>query len=648
MSQPTTWYLNLANEPAKVAIGSLLNGEAWEAAAIPSQKTTGTRTMRLVLLDDSDAETPARVVDAESIILAVRMKPSSEDLIVLATDWTLQGTSPEQYYEAEVVWDVIPGTWSTGEIEIDPIAEVIVDGRAVSIPLKLERSAYDAGAVTSNPQLYVKTTPQDLTPEQIAQVKENLEITESAFDPASPGPIGGTTPDTGEFTTLTAGSVSATNEITSGGTVSGVNGDFSVSVTIGGRSLQATSETNLSTSGSFSVGIPSGASGAVLSQDGSILSVENGAPLGASAVDGVAKVMTQSSLVSFLSNSSPTFNALTSSTISAASGTFSVGSTGDVTGTHFKAQGSGGVAGHVQLKQGTAPSGTSNETTLWGIANGIGWRNGTGTAYSLTLPTATGTLALVDGNLGTPTTLTLTNATGLPVAGGGTGATTAREARQNLGAASFRMSQIPVNDSAWSTATVSGTVSSNTYGNGARTIQIASATSGAGRANFNNGNVSSFLLGSRTQVDYSQNFAFSVSGLFTMSATTTSKALITPAASATLAATDLASKGLAIRFAGTGSVVQVMIQSHNGTSAVNSSAYTYGTQSESIADLRLVWTAGVGAYLYLDGTLICSMTTNLPSGSGTSAHTCPSLIVEDASSSTGATVRITTITVARG
>ncbi len=87
-----------------------------------------------------------------------------------------------------------------------------------------------------------------------------------------------------------------------------------------------------------------------------------------------------------------TVASLVSVEISAASGSFTVGATGDMTATHGKFQGSGGQAGHVQLKQGTAPNGTANETTLWGISGGIGWRDGTGTAYSLTLPTASSTL----------------------------------------------------------------------------------------------------------------------------------------------------------------------------------------------------------------------------------------------------------------
>jgi hypothetical protein len=310
----------------------------------------------------------------------------------------------------------------------------------------------------------------------------------------------------------------------------------------------------------------------------------------------------------------------------AASGAFTVDSNGNMTATHGKFQGSGEQAGHVILSQGTTPNGTGSTTTLWGISGGFGWRDGTGTAYTFTL----------GGNIAfTSVSRAFVNST------------TERDARQSIGAASLRTSQIPVNDAAWSTANT-GTVAVNTYTSGARLIQVASGVTGLGRANFNNANVSSFLPGTRTQVDYSQSFAFSVSGMFSLSATTTSKALITPAASSTLAATDLAAKGIAIRFAGTGSVVQVMIQAHNGTTTTNSTAYTYGTQNDSVADLRLAWIAGTGVYLYLDGTLICSLTTGLPSGLGTSAQTCPGLIVEDASTSTGAVVRLTTITAARG
>jgi len=84
--------------------------------------------------------------------------------------------------------------------------------------------------------------------------------------------------------------------------------------------------------------------------------------------------------------------------ISAASGAFSVSATGDMTATHGKFQGSAGGAGHTVLSYGTTPNGTGSTLTLWGISGGsLGWRDGTGTAYSM---------KLVDGTPATTSDLT--------------------------------------------------------------------------------------------------------------------------------------------------------------------------------------------------------------------------------------------------
>lgn len=70
----------------------------------------------------------------------------------------------------------------------------------------------------------------------------------------------------------------------------------------------------------------------------------------------------------------------------------------------------------------------SDLTTWAGITPGTG----VGTALAVNVGSA-GALVVLGGAGGTPSSLTLTNATGLPVAGGGTGASTAASARTNLG-----------------------------------------------------------------------------------------------------------------------------------------------------------------------------------------------------------------------
>jgi len=118
---------------------------------------------------------------------------------------------------------------------------------------------------------------------------------------------------------------------------------------------------------------------------------------------------------------------------------------GDATNAgHFASIPTGGAAGHFVMLQGTAPTLVAGRTALYGIANGFGVRDGTGTArtvalsgnislannlttsgnFALTLTTTgttnvtlpvSGTLLASGGALGTPTSGTLTNCTGYSV-----------------------------------------------------------------------------------------------------------------------------------------------------------------------------------------------------------------------------------------
>lgn len=80
-------------------------------------------------------------------------------------------------------------------------------------------------------------------------------------------------------------------------------------------------------------------------------------------------------------------------------------------------------------------------------------------------------------------------------------------------------------------------------------------------------------------------------------------------------------KGFRVKLAavGTGATdTTISIIGHNGTS--ESTGGTTGTMSGGDYTLHnwvFVWTAGTGAYIYLDGTLKASMTASLPSGTGT-------------------------------
>jgi len=174
MAAPIALYLNLSKEPDKVSIGPLLKGATWNAADTPSRVSGSVETTHLYLYDDSGGATadPVRIT-ATTIVLAVRKTPGAEDLIVLDSTWTETGDEGEEYYVSEVDWSVVAGTWDTNERSVDPLVNLIVDGRAVEIPLTLIRGAYDASTPPSNPQLYVKTIAQTLTTDQKTQALTN-------------------------------------------------------------------------------------------------------------------------------------------------------------------------------------------------------------------------------------------------------------------------------------------------------------------------------------------------------------------------------------------------------------------------------------------------------------------------------------------
>lgn len=119
---------------------------------------------------------------------------------------------------------------------------------------------------------------------------------------------------------------------------------------------------------------------------------------------------------------SPSF---TSPALGAATGT-SVTLTGGFVGQSFITN----FAGLGAMSYGPAEirkTGDSNYTI------GLVFPTSLGADFTVTLPAATGTLLISGGALGTPASGTLTNCTGLPIAGGGTGGTTVATAHAALG-----------------------------------------------------------------------------------------------------------------------------------------------------------------------------------------------------------------------
>jgi hypothetical protein len=269
-----------------------------------------------------------------------------------------------------------------------------------------------------------------------------------------------------------------------------------------------------------------------------------------------------------------------------------------------------------------------------------------GTSNQVTISTGGVMTLTAAAVLGTPASGTLTNCTGLTVAGGGTGAVNAALARVNLGVS--RMTQVSGGDASWVTATISGAVASNTYNQGSRLIQIAASTAGFGRAVFSNSNACNLLSGTRTQVDYSRSFRVVLRMLVGISLDATSAVTFMMASPATPGAHDLAEKGLALQFYGNGaSAALVRVQAHNGSSATSSSTAAWTVGSDTFFDFELVWLTGVGLYLYVDGVLTCSLTTGLPTGLGTAASTAPAMLVQNpVGGASGAVGRLISLTYA--
>lgn len=664
-------FLNYNNPSQPVLVSA-----ASTALARGIQVTGGEKVTFNVYLVDATGASPTYVVPAEgdTVRFSAKENANDEELAYLFDEWTIY----EDHVTCTADFATVEGFWTTSDgpakslianFEVETESGLV---RKWSFFLQIVHQSYGGEAPPVNPgDTYVKYTAQTPTDPQKSQARANIGAGTSNFDPASPGPIGGTTPSSITTTDATLG-VGGTDPLivtnVAAGNVNYAGLHNFLGTTTFGNAAQgqidgngAASFPTLSVGGNaLSLGgnnVTFGTWGAGFVQAES--SADALASLGIGAADDVSfgtvsasdlyatnSVSAGSGLAVLGSDGAITgesidiTNVANLGTLSVAGGTFSSDSSGNVNATTQKLNGASGVAGSLSLKQGTTASGTASYTSLWGISGGLGWRDGTGTAYSLTLPSATGTLALVSGNLGTPTTLTLTNATGLTVAGGGTGASTSVGARTNL--ALNRLTPVYANDAAWVTpSAISGVVSVNTYSTGARTGTVSTATAGFGRFYYNIANTCNIYTSARTTVNWSTSFRISFRALIYVNANASSKITILLATSTATVAHDLAALGLGIQAYGNGSACRIRLQSHNGTSATNGTDVAWTASDENFYDFELVWTAGTGATLYKDDVSLCSVATGLPSGNGAGGATCPMVLFENgAGSSDNTTVRL--------
>lgn len=620
--------------PFFTALGSNATPPAW-------RRVSGSEGPLIVILATADSVTgnATRTTITGDLRLRGKIDPAATELTLLC-EFTQEGGEGDEYYEAGTfnlaidsnLWGDALSKTVLCDFEEVVAGEVIRSWRA---NLELVRGVGDGGSPA--PLSYVGYFAQSATEEQKAQARENIGASSGSGDVVSDGTI----------TAANSGKVAVVTDLKEIGAGVAYGVGTEGSIVIHDSTITMANTTRLAQVSGDSNGMIE--AGPVYSQTATASSIVQRDSSGNIVVNGInsySALFTDLSVNSYIdcdgyTRSAEFFNNDNS---------FSVGTDGAIAGTnitangHFKSQGDGaGGAGHLILAQGTTPNGTGSSTTLWGIANGIGWRNGNGTAYSLTLPTASGTLALVDGNLGTPTTLTLTNATGLPIAGGGTGASTALTARMNLGLT--RMSPVHGGDGSWVTATVSGTVGTNTYFGGTRTGQVVSATAGFGRFYYNSAGSSNIYTGSRTILNWSTSFRVDFRAIIYLNTNASSKVTFIVATGTGTTAHDLAALGLAVQAYGNGSACRIRLQAHNGTTATNGTDVAWTTGDENFYDFSLVWTPGTGATLYKDDVSLCSISTGLPSGNSASNATCPMFLFENGSGSSDATtVRLMSLT----
>ncbi len=195
-------------------------------------------------------------------------------------------------------------------------------------------------------------------------------------------------------------------------------------------------------------------------------------------------------------------------------------------------------------------------------------------------------------------------------------------------------------DANWAVSNT-GTVAANTTSAGGRLLQVAASTSGRAYASHATaGGGANLLPGSTTTHDFSKSWRLRFSYVLNIGANPSSscRACIHLSATSTTA-NDLSAKGLSIQWLGNGTVPTVRLQGYQSTTT-NSSATVVAAADDTIHDGELVFVAGAGAFLFIDGQHMASLTTGIPTGSGTVNSVRTALVAEGvAGDASGITLR---------
>lgn len=539
-------------------------------------------------------------VETDTIRFSAKKRASDEELVYLFDEWTIG----DSYIETTADFATVEGFWASAtesskslitNIEVETVAGLV---RKWSFFTQLVRQSYGGEDPPVNPgETYVKYTAQTPTSEQQAQAIENLGLpagindavlSDGTITAANAGKLAQIDSETKQikagpaYSATTVASTLVLRDESGGITSSffngdsceiseGIFGDLTANATFsagnGAFTISASGVITVTSTGFFRSAIWYG-QGAALSGQGTYVS-ENG--------------------VFFYGEGGTTTGSISAEggSMSLASGSFTVGTTGDMTATHGKFMGSGGQAGHVQLKQGTAPNGTANETTIWGIPGGIGWRNGTGTAYDIAFPTSSGTLAL--NTAGTTSTAGLLRLATVAESRAGIAsddAVTPEGLRLNRLSSGFRMS--------WSAASWVGVVS----GAGASTAstefgqELVGPSTATGHAirYITPSNQAPICRGvNRGVIDWSKRVEFA--GVFSLANTPHANTVVrlTWGKVAADTAGDLARSGIGFKITGSGAL---QAHAHNGTTATTGTDGTFTPTANQNFDYLITLSSG--------------------------------------------------------
>jgi len=640
LSTPTL-YLNTSSlqegdtNPFLAGIGAATNAPPWSRVS----GATGPLLVVLCVVAEGIA-TAATLTEGNTLHYIAKADPADADLAV-----EIDFTETADGYQADSANLAVPvAVWTGGKTAVTlagNFEERNAGGDVLRIwqaNLALTRGVGDGGSPVI--PSFVKYTVQTLTDPQKAQARANIGVSSSD----------GTVSDDGTLTVLNAGkalTVTGLNEI---GALSlpPVIGDFTtadedrVLIADGGLNQRAIASYTFTSSSTGSTFVFRNGNGEI---DLSGLSIpftasRGGVRLGTSTTDGRSQewlngagtvagyfdvdgafVLTGGN--GFDADGNMIANSVASTSATSNWGSYSLQVTGNAslsgtnTGDQTNVSGNAGTA--TKLLTARNVFGQSFDGSA-DITGGTGVNTALGIAVN-----ATGGLVTTNG------TATLTNKTLTDPA-----FTTPRVTQRALGLGRTTVIGLDVAGGAhWVSATISGTVSNNSATNGIRFVDINGGITGFGRAVYTTSTFSSLFSSAQGTIDFGSSWRLDFRTLNRVGTATTSRTTLLVGCTTTPTAHALSAKGISVNWQGDGSSgANLFISVHNGTTTTSSSNYAHGANNGSCYDYSLEWVAGTGLYLYRDGTLICQVTTGLPTGATASGSSNIAVLSENAGNAT--------------